>query len=241
MDTNKQNFESLITNLGSTDSDAKRNAAYQLGELGDRRAVEPLIHMLDDDNPDMIYVAASALGTLGDERAIIPLIDHLDNQWVVHGLENLGKNALLAIINALRTTQGQKRKNALQGIRQFHFLHHSWARPVIEAQAFEPILQMLQDEDEENRGYAVVVLGDIGKAEAVSAIVGLAKAPSDYVRWCVAQVLGILGDVTTIPVLECMRQNDTGTIDVYLDADEQYTEKISDVAAKSIAKIQARI
>lgn len=239
MDTDNQTFESLITQLGSPDHETRQNAAYQLGTLGDKRAVEPLIHVLDDLEAGVAYAAATSLGRLGDERAIIPLIDHLDNQWVVHGLENLGENALFAIIDTLQATQGQKRHNALQGIRQFHFLHRSWARSIIQVNAFEPILQMLQDEDEENRGYAISVLGDIGKPEAAQYIRKLVEDPSDYVRWVVARVLGVLGDMSMIPVLEHIQQNDTATIQVY-GGDEIYIEKISDVAAKSIAKIQAR-
>lgn len=237
MDSDNQRFESFISQLNNPDSETRRNAAYQLGVLGDKRAVESLIQVLDDPGAGVIYAAAISLGRLGDERAIVPLINHLDHKSVVFGLQELGKNALLAIIDALQTTQGQTRYNALQGIRQF--MHRPGGRSTIKAQAFEPIVQMLQDEDEHNRGYAVAVLGDIGKPEAVPAIQTLIHDSSDYVRWVTAQVLGILGDLTTIPSLEQM-QNDSTVMHVNHPWKEDYTQKIGDVAAKSIAKIRER-
>jgi len=52
-------------------------AAEALGELGDARAVEPLIRVLGS-NP----AAARALGEIGDERAVEPLITALENEYV---------------------------------------------------------------------------------------------------------------------------------------------------------------
>lgn len=237
----EQNFEALLIGLRGLDTKVRQRSAYQLGELGDRQAVEPLINALDDDDPVVVSHAATSLGRLGDERAIEPLIKHLNHQSVVHGLEDLGENALLAVIDVLRTTSGKERLNALQGIRQFHFSHWSWARPIIEQQAFEKVLQVLEDTDEHNRGYAVVILGDIGNVEAVERIQGLVHDPSDYVRWCVAQVLGKLGNTTTIPLLEEMQRNDKGTVSVYNPEDgDGIIEKISDVADGSIQIILTR-
>ncbi len=49
---------------------ARSCAARELGEIGDPRAVEPLIATLDAD----VDTAASALGEMGDTRAVEPLI-----------------------------------------------------------------------------------------------------------------------------------------------------------------------
>lgn len=48
-------------------------AAEELGRLGDRRAVEPLIDALGDDDELVRVRAAKALGILGDPRALPPL------------------------------------------------------------------------------------------------------------------------------------------------------------------------
>lgn len=78
------------------DSQGKRAAAAgALGQLGDARAVEPLIAALEsrtdktwlreemgiyDGKESLLKAAAKALGQLGDSRAVEPLIDTLENR-----------------------------------------------------------------------------------------------------------------------------------------------------------------
>ena len=59
-------------------------AALSLGLLGDPRALEPLLAMLESGPlPDTVNrVAARALGLLGDPRALEPLVDLLEDQQV---------------------------------------------------------------------------------------------------------------------------------------------------------------
>ncbi len=61
----------LIKMLKGHDRCASSNAAAELGKRGDRRAVEPLIAALQND--DAKLAAVIALGKLGDERALQPL------------------------------------------------------------------------------------------------------------------------------------------------------------------------
>ncbi len=56
------------------------NLAYVLGEIDDRRAVEPLINALKDKNVDCRDSAAIALGKIGDQRAIGALIEALKDK-----------------------------------------------------------------------------------------------------------------------------------------------------------------
>lgn len=65
-------------------STVRRNAALILGELGNRKAVEPLINALWDRVISVSSNAAIALGMIGDERAVMPLIRHLNSRaWQV--------------------------------------------------------------------------------------------------------------------------------------------------------------
>jgi len=50
------------------------DAAVRLGEIGDARAVEPLIEALGSIHSDIQIQAADALGNIGDVRAVEPLI-----------------------------------------------------------------------------------------------------------------------------------------------------------------------
>jgi HEAT repeat protein len=54
----------------------RQHAAESLGELGDRRAVEPLLQALQDrgEESEVRAAAAEALGKLGDLRAVEGLL-----------------------------------------------------------------------------------------------------------------------------------------------------------------------
>lgn len=76
---NLRDIQGLIKALGyqkGKDSKDIRSAATEaLGEMKDRRAVEPLITaLLHDDHPHVREGAARALGKLGDVRAVEPLL-----------------------------------------------------------------------------------------------------------------------------------------------------------------------
>ena len=55
-----------------------------LGELGCKRAVEPLIAALQDENKDVQICTLESLVKLADERATGPIIDALRNENIVH-------------------------------------------------------------------------------------------------------------------------------------------------------------
>ena len=63
-----------IRRLGSANHLIREKAATALGEMGDRRAVEPLVRCLKQRCPK---AAAHALGMLGDPSAVAPLINTL--------------------------------------------------------------------------------------------------------------------------------------------------------------------
>jgi len=68
-------------------SDYRSKAAVVLGDIGDARAVEPLIMALHDKDGNVRVKAAMALGSLGDERAKEPLTKALE-EGVVRNVPN---------------------------------------------------------------------------------------------------------------------------------------------------------
>jgi len=60
----------FITRLGDFNPMVRRGAAYGLGKLNDRRAVEPLIEALKDKDNYVVINAAKSLGNIGDIRAL---------------------------------------------------------------------------------------------------------------------------------------------------------------------------
>src|SRR5262249_30541735 len=52
----------------------RRAAAQAFGQLGDARAIEPLLASLHDSDSDVRQAAAQALEQLGDARAVAPVV-----------------------------------------------------------------------------------------------------------------------------------------------------------------------
>ena len=65
----------LLEVLRSGDGDARQMAVFALGEIRDKRAVEPLIHLMQTDDVYAVRTtAATALGQIKDARAVWVLV-----------------------------------------------------------------------------------------------------------------------------------------------------------------------
>ncbi len=62
------------------DDVCRDSAISALGKIRDRRAVEPLIRLLEHQNEGTRVLAIEALGAIGDKRAVNPLIAKLDDE-----------------------------------------------------------------------------------------------------------------------------------------------------------------
>jgi HEAT repeat protein len=72
----------LVEALRDEDARVRSYAACALGEIGDPRAVDPLIYALqdEDEESDVRSGAARALGEIGDPRAVDPLVEALQDE-----------------------------------------------------------------------------------------------------------------------------------------------------------------
>lgn len=133
----------LIGRLRSYVPSLRKTSIRTLAELGDKRAVEPLIACLKHDDPDTREVAAKALGNLGDERAVQPLItvmkadpDASVRQQAAEALGKLGsKRAVEPLIAALQDDKDR-------------FVRHAAARAlgrIGDDRAIEPLRKALCD------------------------------------------------------------------------------------------------
>ena len=89
--------------------------AEALGNIGDERAVEPLIKALGDEDSYTRQLTAMALGKIGDARAVEPLIKALKDEdsdvreyaaWALGEIGN--KRAINPLINALVLAKSRK-------------------------------------------------------------------------------------------------------------------------------------
>lgn len=140
------------------------------------------------------------------------------------------------LLNLIKSGTSYEKYNATNVIRQlyFHGKYHEW----ILARTIEPMIQNLQDEFDQTRGYTVVVLSAIGDKRALKPIISLAQDASDYVRWVVAWGLGKFDDKEAIPALEWIRDNDNSFQQIVNDDKTGFYEEFNrDVAIKAITKL----
>ncbi len=99
----------------------RARAAMQLGEIGDRSAVQPLIQTLKDREAQVRLAASEALGKLGDRQAVDSLIAIVRDPNVMVGLSavealgNIGGEKAVEIL--LRIAQERERPLSLGAIQ----------------------------------------------------------------------------------------------------------------------------
>jgi HEAT repeat protein len=179
-------------------------AILALGEIGDPRAVEPLIACLRDASPFVRQVAANALGKIKDSRAVEPLVDALSDPD-----ETVRKNAVQALVEI----------GSFPAIEQFitmlgdpsEEVRMLAVRALVEIGA--PAVEMLIDSLKGNvRWYAILALGEIGDPRAVEPLIACLRDTSPFVRQVAANALGKIKDSRAVePLVDALRDPD-GTV-----------------------------
>lgn len=89
----------LTQTLGSTSEKARLSAAVALGNLGDRRAMKPLVSALSDASPKIRVVAAAGLGKLG-HKASLPSLKNAADADADESVRKAAHEAALAVAKA---------------------------------------------------------------------------------------------------------------------------------------------
>jgi len=203
----------FIINLKRLDSglrQVRQAAAQSLGQSGDPRAVEPLIHALGDRDNNVRQAAAQALRQLGNARTVDPLIRALENwsmdvrQEAAQVLGQLGDTrAVGPLIHILGDGSKSERQIVAQALGQLG--EGTFADAILAAlngkpqalaklkdpRALEPLIRALDYERVSIRRAASQALGDRDVREAA------------------AQALGQLGDPHAVePLIHTLRDND---------------------------------
>ncbi len=113
----------LIRNLQDKHTKTRANAAKELGDLKDARAVDPLIKSLKDDDSYVRGQAASSLGKLKDARAVDPLIYLFKDDYTyvraeaARALGEIGNvRAAAPLINFLKDDSTYAREEAVKSL-----------------------------------------------------------------------------------------------------------------------------
>ena len=222
--------ESLIQALNDKDRDVRMKAAQALGNIGDPRAVEPLIQALGYDDfgdwderekdNDFQIKAVEALGKIGDARAIKPLMEAIKlEDWEVRGeisktFAKIGEPAIKPLIDEI--FYGDFRGLALYVLEKMGEL------------AVGPLLEALEDlwityfgeEGLELAEEIILTLGEIGEP-AVIPLIQILKTDYWQARMYAAEALEKTGDERAIePLVQALR-------------DDEADEPIEDVRAKA--------
>lgn len=174
-----------IANLRDPTWNIRRAAVMNLGQMGDRRAVPPLLAALNDMDPQLQNFTVRALARLKDPRAIEPLIvianKNANKQVADVATEALGEfkdaRAIAALIDILnRSAQDDATVASALGR--------------IGAPAVPPLLAALNSAGPANRVGVLDALGWMNNAQATNALIGFVKDLDPSVRKAVVAGLG---------------------------------------------------
>jgi HEAT repeat protein len=153
-------FESLMEELKASWFKTRGEAVEYLGELGDKRAVEPLLNLLETESEAIVqFTIIGALGKLGDKRVvdhIIKFLHHedIDVRWKT--METLAlfsdKKGMEAVIEVLNDNDPLARSYAILYLEEFKSKE---AIPFLE--------KVAREDNEENRATAMTVIAELNK------------------------------------------------------------------------------
>jgi HEAT repeat protein len=206
----KRNIEGLIKALGNKKyADVRWQSARVLEQLGDKRAIEPLIQALNDDHGLVRKSAIEALGKIGDERATEALIAGLNDQddeirlSAVNSLKQIGdEHATKLLITVLKDKNTDVRISAASALGQIGGGHAAMA-----------LIDALNDKNakvRESVTYALRKIDDDAIAEisetAVERLIAALKDPVSDIRKVMVRALGQMGDDRALePLVEALQ------------------------------------
>lgn len=246
-------FGPLIERLNGPISNIRYKIVETLGEIGEKRAVEPLIKLLNPKEEKSVRgAAASALAKLGDKRAVDPLIEALkyeDNidysRYIVAGygkspvdkaLVKLGasKDQLIGgYINALTSPNKNIRQHAVFELADLVGKNN--------VEAVEPLLEVLiNDNDAYTRMTTASTLGKIGDIRAVVPLINTFNGGGDV--WLTASAAYALAEIGDRRAEEHLIKGLNAGITNIIDASAYALGKIGDerTADRLIEYLQKR-
>jgi HEAT repeat protein len=217
----KKDVKGLIKVLQyKKDDEVRTNAAIALREVGDTRAVEPLIEALKDKNEEFRLRVIAALGTIADPKAVDPLIRMLTKEEPYRvqlvAVITLGDiadpKAVDSLIQVLKTDDINFRTAAAEALGK-----------IGDDRAVEPLIRVLHDQDNFAKRLAAEALGKIGDARAIPYLTKAAKDNDKDVRKVAKEALGKI-DIRkeeSVPTFVRKDQKGNYTYKIYKSADAE--------------------
>ncbi len=193
----KDEVEIQIDLLKDKDWFRRKEAAITLGEMGDERAVAPLITALRDDEWNVREAAEDALTMIGSP-AVEPLIKALrEYQIRRYVIKILGRIKDERVLDPLFVQ-----------LRNEEFKDNATAALVeVGLPAVERLTAVLNDKDRNVRKHAVLALGAIGLPEAVEMLIEATKDDDWEVRMAAIAGLDQIGDERGKPAIKALMKD----------------------------------
>ncbi|HPZ06568.1 MAG TPA: HEAT repeat domain-containing protein [Candidatus Eremiobacteraeota bacterium] len=198
----------IINTLSRGNDDIRQNSAYSLGNIGDKRAIEPLLErILEDNNKDVRVYCAEALKKIDITRDINKLIK------VARSDDKLLRENLIKAVYSKGPSQNTPEEIALEeetieGVENLSHNNPEIRKNTIiqlankyKNKSIPYILVCLEDRDETVKDKAIQVLVELGEASAVDKLVKCIKDPSPVIQQRAVWALGELKDRRALPVL----------------------------------------
>lgn len=193
----KDEVEIQIDLLKEKDWFRRKEAAITLGEMGDERAVAPLITALRDDEWNVREAAEDALTMIGSP-AVAPLIKALREYHIRrYVIKILGRIKDERVLDPLFVQ-----------LRNEEFKDDATAALVeVGLPAVERLTAVLNDKDKNVRKHAVQALGAIGLPEAVEMLIEATKDEEWEVRMAAIAGLEGIGDPRGKPAVKALMKD----------------------------------
>jgi HEAT repeat protein len=193
----KDEVEIQIDLLKDKDWFRRKDAAITLGEMGDERAIAPLLTAFRDSEWNVREAAQDALAQIGPP-AVEPLIKALrEYQIRTFVIQVLGKIKDERVLDPLMI---QLRNEEFKDVA-------TKALVEIGVPAVERLMAVLNDKDKNVRKHAVMALGEIGVSEAIEPLIDATRDEEWMVRLQAIAALDLIGDDRGKPAIKALMKD----------------------------------
>jgi HEAT repeat protein len=229
----------LARQLKKDDSETRKFAIEELGDLGEAADVEVIALALKDEDVSVRKAAAKALSEIGERKAVDPLVECITDRrfpegaWqteVLLALESLNDpRSVEACTQALTNTSVKVRCAAASALGN---LGEPSAIPALIAclkdkdnevvrqagraltklgsSAVGPLIQMLENESGQAQQAAADALGVIGDLQAIEPLIAALKSKDSYLQITVAKALSKFDDPrVAAPLVQALEESST--------------------------------
>jgi len=188
-------FEELVVNLKSDDLETQLQAAKRLGELRDKRAIQPMVNLLKEHQSNIMVgeTVGAALAKLGEkENTVETLVSVVESQLFRQGhtpgvniYHRLSESAVVAIGNLGGQRAAEylfSKYNAAESISVMAIMFQTLLAKAIEALDVNDILLALKDSSPKVRALAAATLGKKSDNVAFFPLIRLLSVDSSIER-----------------------------------------------------------